>query len=174
MLHGAILRCPHANAVVKKIDTSKAENMPGVRTILTARSPGTDIPWYDRRGTYYSRLFDDHCRCEGEEVAAVAAETPLQAADAIRVIEVEYEVLPFVVDDAEALKPGAPAVIEGGNVVGEPSVRERGDLAAGFAEADVVVERTYHTPCEIQGRSIAARPESTQVTSYFSRLNSSE
>ncbi len=150
MLHGAILRCPHANAIVKKIDTSKAEKMPGVRAVLTAQSPGTDIPWYQRRGTSYSSLFDTHCRCEGEEVAAVAAETPLQAADAIRAIEVEYEVLPFVVDDAAALEPSAPAVHESGNLVGKPSVRERGDISAGFAEADVVVERTFQTPCEIQ------------------------
>jgi len=150
MLHGAILRCPHANAVIKTIDTSKAEKMPGVRAVLTGKSPGTDIPWYQRGDTSYSRLFDDHCRCEGEEVAAVAAETPLQAADAIRAIEVEYEVLPFVIDDAAALAPGAPEVIEGGNLVGEPYVRERGDIAAGFAEADVVVERTFTTPCEIQ------------------------
>ncbi len=150
MLHGAILRCPHANANIKSIDTSKAEQMAGVRAVLTAKSPGTDIPWYDRRETYYSRLFDAHCRCEGEEVAAVAAETPLQAEDAIRAIEVEYEVLPFVIDDAAALEPTAPLVIEGGNRVGEPSVRERGDIAAGFAEADVVVERSFRTPCEIQ------------------------
>ena len=124
--------------------------MPGVRAVLTAKSPGTDIPWYDRRGTYYSRLFDAHCRCEGEEVAAVAAETPLQAADAIRAIEVEYEVLPFVIDEAAALEPTAPLLIEGGNLVGKPSVNERGDVVAGFAEADVVVERTFRTPCEIQ------------------------
>jgi xanthine dehydrogenase YagR molybdenum-binding subunit len=150
MLHGAILRCPHANANIKSIDTSKAEKMPGVRAVLTAKSPGTDIPWYDRRGTYYSRLFDAHCRCEGEEVAAVAAETPLQAADAIRAIVVQYEVLPFVIDDAAALEPTAPLLIEGGNLVGKPSVNERGDVAAGFAEADVVVERTFRTPCEIQ------------------------
>ena len=149
-LHGAILRCPHAHAVIKKIDTSKAEKMPGVRTVLTAKSPGTDIPWYHRRGTAYGSLFDTHCRCEGEEVAAVAAETPLQAADATRAIEVEYEVLPFVVDEAAALDPAAPKVHESGNLVGEPSVRERGDLEAGFAESDVVVERTYRTPCEIQ------------------------
>ncbi len=150
MLHGAILRCPHANAIVKKIDTSTAEKMPGVRAVLTGKSSGTDIPWYQRRGTSYSSLFDAHCRCEGEEVAAVAAETPLQAVDAIRAIEVEYEVLPFVIDEAAALEPGAPAVLEGGNLVGNPSVNERGDIAAGFAEADVVVERTFSTPCEIQ------------------------
>ncbi len=150
MLHGAILRCPHANAKVKSIDTGRAEKMPGVRAVLTAKSPGTDIPWYSRGGTSYSRLFDPHCRCEGEEVAAVAAETPLQAADAIRAIVVEYEVLPFVIDDAAALEPTAPPVKEGGNLVGKPSVNERGDITAGFAEADVVVERTFRTPCEIQ------------------------
>jgi len=149
MLHGAILRCPHAHARVKKIDTSKAEKMPGVRAVLTGDSPGADMPWYQRRGQFSGRLFDSHCRHEGEEVAAVAAETPLQAFDAIRAIEVEYEVLPFVVDDEAALDPSAPAVQEGGNLVGEPYVRERGDIAAGFAEADVVVERTYRTACEI-------------------------
>jgi xanthine dehydrogenase YagR molybdenum-binding subunit len=149
MLHGEILRCPHAHAKVKKIDTGKAEKMPGVRAVLTGDSPGADMPWYQRRGQFSGRLFDSHCRHEGEEVAAVAAETPLQAFDAIRAIEVEYEVLPFVIDDEAALDPSAPAVQDGGNLVGEPSVRERGDLETGFAEADVVVERTYRTACEI-------------------------
>jgi len=149
MLHGAILRCPHAHANVLKIDTSKAEKMPGVLAVLTGESPGADMPWYSRRGQFTSKLFDTRCRHEGEEIAVVAAETPLQAVDAIRAIEVEYEVLPFVVDDEAALEPSAPAIHEGGNIIGEPSVRERGDLAAGFAEADVVVERTYSTKCEI-------------------------
>ncbi len=149
MLHGAILRCPYAHANVLKIDTSKAEKMPGVRAVLTGNSPGADMPWYPRGGKFSGRLFDTHCRHEGEEVAVIAAETPLQASDAIRAIEVEYEVLPFVIDDEAALDPSAPAIHEGGNVVGEPRVRERGDLEAGFAEADVVVERTYRTKCEI-------------------------
>ena len=149
MLHGAILRCPHAHAKVTSIDTSKAEKMPGVRAVLTPSSSGAEIPWYERGGKAYSRLLDTHCRYEGEEVAAVAAETPLQAFDALRAIEVEYETLPFVVDYESALDADAPAVHEGGNRVGEPSVRERGDLEAGFAEADVVVERTYRTACEI-------------------------
>jgi xanthine dehydrogenase YagR molybdenum-binding subunit len=149
MLHGAILRCPHAHANLLKIDTSKAEKMPGVLAVLTGDSPGADMPWYFRGGEALGKLFDSRCRHEGEEVAVVAAETPLQAFDAIRAIEVEYEVLPFVIDDEAALDPSAPAVQEGGNIVGEPRVRERGDLAAGFAEADVVVERTYRTKCEI-------------------------
>lgn len=149
MLHGAILRCPHAHAKILSIDTKAAEEMPGVRAVLTGATPGTDIPWYERRGTFAGKLFDSICRYAGEEVAAVAAETPLQAADAIRAIEVTYEELPFVIDDAEALEPGAPAVHEGGNMVGEPRLRERGDLAAGFDEADAVVERTYRTECQI-------------------------
>ena len=149
MLHGAILRCPHAHARVLKIDTSKAEKMPGVRAVLTGESPGADMGWYERRGTFYGRLFDPHCRHEGEEVVAVAAETLPQAVDAIRAIEVEYEVLPFVIDDEAALAPDAPAVHEGGNLVGEPSVRERGDLSKGFEQADFVIERTFRTPCEI-------------------------
>ena len=149
MLHGAILRCPHAHAKITRIDTAKAEKMPGVRAVLTPSSSGAEIPWYRRGGVAYSRLLDTQCRHEGEEVAAVAAETPLQAVDALRAIEVEYEVLPFVIDDEAALADDAPAVHEGGNVVGEPSLRERGDLAAGFAEAEIVIERTYRTACEI-------------------------
>jgi len=149
MLHGAILRCPHAHAKVLEVDTSKAEKMPGVRSVITAKTPGADMPWYERGGKAYSRLFDPHCRHEGEEVAAVAAETLPQAFDAMRAIEVKYETLPFVIDDEAALAPDAPAIHEGGNVVGEPSVRERGDLTEGFAAADLVFERTFHTPCEI-------------------------
>ena len=149
MLHGAILRCPHAHAKVISIDTSAAEKMPGVHAVVTGKSPGADIPWYERGGQFYGRLFDDTCRHEGEEVAAVAADTILQAVDALRAIEVEYEELPFVIDDAKALDPGAPSVHEGGNMAGEPRVRTRGDVDAGFAEADVVVERTYRTECQI-------------------------
>jgi xanthine dehydrogenase YagR molybdenum-binding subunit len=150
MLYGAILRCPHAHARVRSIDTSRAETMPGVRLVATGRTPGMDIPWYyDDDGKAYSRLLETHCRHEGEEVAAVVAETPLQAADALRAIEVEYEELPFVIDAAAALHSDAPKVHDGGNLSDEPSVRERGDVAAGFAEADAVVERTFRTPCEI-------------------------
>jgi CO/xanthine dehydrogenase Mo-binding subunit len=149
MLHAAIVRCPHAHARVKKVDTSKAERMPGVRAVLTGESPGAKLPWYFGEKGPTSLLFDPHCRYEGEEVAAVAAETPQQAHEAARAVAVEYEELPFVVDYEEALKPGAPAVHDGGNRNGEPDKYERGDVVRGFAEADVVVERTFKTPCEI-------------------------
>jgi len=144
MLHAAIVRCPHAHARVVSVDTSRAEGMPGVRAVITASTPGADIPWYGGRST----LFDERCRYAGEEVAAVAAETWHQAVEAARAIDVEYEVLPFVQDFEAALTPDSPAIHEGGNILNQ-DVSERGDVAAGFAEADVVLEQTYHTPCEL-------------------------
>ena len=149
MLHAAILRCPHAHAMVKRVDTSAAEKLPGVYAVVTGSTPGFDLPWYQTRDGALSKLFDPHCRYQGEEVAAVAAETPYQAWDAVRAIAVEYEVLPYVVTAEDALKPGAPVIHQGGNRPGNPEVYQRGDVSKGFAEADVVLEQTYRTACEI-------------------------
>jgi xanthine dehydrogenase YagR molybdenum-binding subunit len=149
MLYAAILRCPHAHATVKRVDVSRAERMPGVHAVIHDGTPGAKIPWYNGPEGPLSRLFDPHCRFEGDEVAAVAAETPHQARDALKTIEVEYEVLPFAVDEEQALAPGAPKIWDSGNRTGEPQVYERGDAAKGFAEADVVLEEHYWTPCEI-------------------------
>jgi xanthine dehydrogenase YagR molybdenum-binding subunit len=135
--------------MVKRVDVSAAENMPGVHAVVTGSTPGFDLPWYGSRTGALSKLFDPHCRYQGEEVAAVAAETPYQAWDAIRAITVEYDVLPYVVTEEEALAANAPAIHQGGNRAGNPSVYERGDVARGFAEADVVLEQTYRTACEI-------------------------
>jgi len=156
MLYGAVLRCPHASARVKKVDASAAEKMPGVRAVITGATKAADLRWYHSR-TVFTKLFDPTCRFEGEAVAAVAAETPQQAWDAVRAIAVEYEVLPFVVDYHKALEPGAPPVHEGGNRVGETQKYQRGDVAKGFAQADKVLEVTYstaaeiHTPMEMHG-----------------------
>ncbi|HYK91940.1 MAG TPA: xanthine dehydrogenase family protein molybdopterin-binding subunit [Acidobacteriota bacterium] len=147
MIYAAILRCPHAHAIVKSIDTSAAEKSPGVVAVLTGKSPGADIPWYGGR-TAQSKLFDPHCRYEGEEVAAVAAQTPYQAFDALKAIQVEYENLPFVIDDS-AFKPSAPKLHESGNTTGEPRVMKRGDIARGFSEADVVREESFSTSVQI-------------------------
>jgi CO/xanthine dehydrogenase Mo-binding subunit len=147
MIYAAILRCPHAHAMVKSIDTSTAEKMPGVVAVLTGKSPGADLPWYGGKMAQ-SKLFDPHCRYEGDEVAAVAARTPYQASDALKAIKVEYEKLPFVIDDS-ALKPGAPKLHESGNSTGDPRVTKRGDVAKGFAEADVVLEETFYTSVQI-------------------------
>src|SRR5215469_3522427 len=74
MLYAAILRCPHGHAMVKKVDTARAHEMPGVRAVLSDADPEAKIAWYGGgRGQSASRLFDPHCRFEGEEVAAVAA-----------------------------------------------------------------------------------------------------
>jgi xanthine dehydrogenase YagR molybdenum-binding subunit len=151
MLYAATLRCPHAHARVLKVDLSKARAMPGVRAVLSDADREAGIPWYRGPGSPkgLSRLFDPQCRYEGEEVAVVAAETQQQAWDAVRAIQVQYEPLPFVSNMEDALKPGAPAVHEGGNRAERLSTYSRGDVARGFAEADAVVEETYRTSCEI-------------------------
>jgi xanthine dehydrogenase YagR molybdenum-binding subunit len=151
MIYGAILRCPHAHALVKLVDTREAEKMPGVRAVITGKTPGAGVDWTYTTPvmTVKTKLFDPHCRHEGEEVAAVAAETPYQAWDAVKAIKVEYEVLPFVADHKKALEPQAPAIHQGGNRVGKAQNYERGDVATGFAEADVVLEETYSTACEL-------------------------
>jgi CO/xanthine dehydrogenase Mo-binding subunit len=172
MLYGAILRCPHAHARVTGVDTSAAEKSPGVRAILTAESPGADIPWQPESEGPASMLFDPICRFEGEAVAAVAAVTPYQACDALRAMKVDYEVLPAVSSPQVALEPGAPRVHPEGNSVGDASTYERGDVDAGFAEADVIVEETFevpfllHTPLELHG--CVARWEGDKLTIWES------
>jgi CO/xanthine dehydrogenase Mo-binding subunit len=160
MVYGATLRCPHAHAIMKNIDTSAAEKMPGVVAVITGKSPGTDIPWYGGGfggGPMQSKLFDTHCRYQGDEVAAVAAQTPYQAWDAVKAIKVEYEILPFVLDEDTALKADAPKLFEAGNSTGKPMPTRRGDVEKGFAEADVVLEETFttsvqmHAPMEAHG-----------------------
>ena len=156
MLYGAILRCPHAHAKVLDIDSREAEKMPGVRAVIKGATNESNPDWPYLRG-FKTKLFDPHCRHEGEEVAAVAAETPYQAWDAVKAIKVKYEILPFVADERKALESGAPAIHEGGNRSGEPQIYERGNVEKGFAEADVVLEETYrteselHTPMELHG-----------------------
>ena len=153
MLHAAILRCPHGHAMVKNVDVSRAKEMPGVRAILTDADPEVQIPWFSAPGLNapaLSRIFDPHCRYEGEEIAAVAADTPYQAQDALRAIHVEYQVMPCVTSMEDALKPGAPPVQEGPNrLPGAGQSIKRGDVSQGFAEADVVLEETYRTSCQI-------------------------
>jgi xanthine dehydrogenase YagR molybdenum-binding subunit len=149
MLHAAIVRCPYAHARVRTIAVAKAAAMPGVHAIITGDSPGARLGWYPGAGGPMSLLFDPNCRHEGEEVAAVAAETPQQAREAAHAIAVDYEVLPFVCDYEKSLDPSAPLVHESGNRQGKPDAYSRGDMAKGFADAAVVLERTYRTSCQI-------------------------
>lgn len=154
MLYGVILRCPHAHARVRRVDTSKAETMPGVRAVIGPDTPEADLPWFFE--DVESKLFSPVCRFEGETVASVAADTPYQAWDAAGAIRVEYEVLPHVSDERRALDGDAPRIHSAGNKV-KTEAYSRGDVQAGFAEADVVLEQRYrteaelHTPLELHG-----------------------
>ncbi len=148
MLYGAILRCPHPHARVIEVDLAAAAQMPGVAVMLSPSDPEVDITWSYSRGDS-SKLFDPVIRFEGDTVAAVAAETPHQARDALAAIAVRYEVLPHVSNEQDALADGAPLVGGVGNHQGDPDVYERGDVEAGFAEADIVVEKRFRTEYEI-------------------------
>ena len=150
LLHGRVLRSPHAHALIRKIDKSRAEALPGVRAVLTWE----DIPDY-RGGTPRSlRILDKKVRYVGDAVALVAAETEHIAEEALDLIDVEYEVLPAVFDIDSALKPDAPLVydefpgniIPGGTVIYGPDCLKgitMGDVNKGFAEADVITEGTF-------------------------------
>lgn len=145
MAYAKTLRCPLPHARIKRIDVSEAKKVPGVLAVLTYEN-APKIPWYYGM----SFLFDSHLRYEGDEVACVAAETEQIAADAIKLIHVEYEELPFVVDAGAAMKPGAAKVHEAGNIVrGKPQIYKRGDIEKGFKQADVVLEDTFSTQVEI-------------------------
>ena len=148
MLHVKAKLGPYANARILRIDTSRAEALPGVVAVVTHE----DVP-VNRHGLFVQDqpvLADEYVRHLGEPVAAVAAVDELTAAEAVELIQVEYEPLPPVVDALEGMKPGAPVIHEGGNVVLLPgydvSRRVRlGDVDAAFAEADLIVESTYST-----------------------------
>jgi xanthine dehydrogenase YagR molybdenum-binding subunit len=139
LLCARVLRSPLPHARVRRIDTSRAEALLGVCAVLSgANAP--EIGWYKD-----SYIFDHTVRFIGDEVAAVAAETEEIAEDALRLIEVEYEPFPFVVDLAAALQPDAPKLRASGNMVGEPKIYQRGDPEASLRDADVVVDEVYTT-----------------------------
>ncbi len=138
-LYAAVLRGPFPHARIQRIDVSKAEQAPGVHAVISSANV-PHIPWYEE-----GALFSATVRFVGDEVAAVAAESEELAQDALRLIEVDYEPLPFVTSIEEALRPGAPQVHEGGNIAGEPKTYERGDPDTGLRQADIVVEGAYET-----------------------------
>ncbi|MBI4493617.1 MAG: xanthine dehydrogenase family protein molybdopterin-binding subunit, partial [Chloroflexi bacterium] len=141
MLYARVLRCPSPHAVLKRLDTTRAASLPGVRAVLCAEN----LPEVEWPGGDY--LFNPVLRFQGAEVAAVAADDEDVAADALALIEAEYELLPFVLDPETALRPGAPPVHPEGNLAGgAPRRYARGDAQAALARAPVVVEGTFRTP----------------------------
>ncbi len=153
MLHGAVVRSPHAHARIVSIDTSAADAAPGVEAIVTGR----DFPFLFGASTKDQPfLAIDRVRYIGEPVVAIAAETEAQAQEAVELVKVEYEELPAVVDMMEALEDDAPLVhpdqhtyeSDGHVIVPHTNVNtlwtfERGDAEAGFEGADLVVEHTF-------------------------------
>jgi CO/xanthine dehydrogenase Mo-binding subunit len=150
-LYGAILRSPHPHANVTSVETEKAKAMPGVRAVISGFTPGANPEWTYSSGKteIKTRIFESHCRFEGEPVAAVAAETPYQAWDAVRAIRVNYDILPYVADEQKALESDAPKIHDSGNRVSDPQRYERGNVEQGFSEADSTLEMTFHTECEL-------------------------
>ncbi|UWS09600.1 xanthine dehydrogenase family protein molybdopterin-binding subunit [Phaeobacter inhibens] len=166
MLFGAILRSPHAHARIKQIDTSKAEALADVKAIVT-RADFCDAikPAPGLEGEQWNVLENvmagDTALYDGHAIAAVAATSALAARDALKLIEVEYEVLPHVTDVDKAMAQDAPVIREGAADYSVPDgmhpnvVRYHesghGDVEAGFATADLVVEEHFVTEATHQG-----------------------
>ncbi len=150
MLYAKILRSPYAHAKVISMDTSAAEKLPGVRAVLTFK----DVPkiLFNPSNRYNfppnvpqdQYILADKARFVGDEMAAVAAETTEIAEEALKLIKVEYEELPAVFDPVEAMKPGAPKIHDwaDNNVMALVPI-EKGDIAKGFQEADLVLEDDF-------------------------------
>ncbi len=161
LLVGRILRSPHAHARIRKIDASKALALQGVKAVVTAED------FADRHDALRDVLVNVMARgkalYEGHAVAAVAASTPAVARKALKLIEVDYEVLPHVTDVDEAMKPGAPLLHDDMFTKGvEPAPTKpsnialrcefgHGDVAAGFKKADVVLSDSFKTEATHQG-----------------------
>jgi len=145
MLWLKILRSPYPHARVRSLDTRRAEALPGVRLVLTPEHI-PDIPFHNQQ----SKLLDTTMRHVGDEVAAVVAETEAIAGEAAALIGVDYEELPFVLDGEEAMQATAPTIHGESNIYdGKPSLYERGDVEAGLAGADFVVDQTFRSPVQI-------------------------
>ncbi|MDA8250520.1 MAG: xanthine dehydrogenase family protein molybdopterin-binding subunit [Rhodospirillales bacterium] len=152
MLHARVLRSTLASATLRRLDVSKARALPGVACVLTAadlpdRLAPTDIPGQTgqaRQKTDQQILVRERVRYFGEPLALIAAESRDIAERALALIDVELEPLAGVFDPFEAMQPGAPVVQGTDNVVATQKIR-KGDVAKGFAEADLVIENTFRT-----------------------------
>jgi len=131
-LFGVMLYSPYAHARVKSIDASDAESMPGVKAVHVITGPGKVL------------------RYQGDDIAGVAAETEEQARDAARAIKVEYEVLPHVVTEEQAMAENAPQVVKGGNVRKGRAITKLNEKKESpeeaMAKADVTIEASYSMP----------------------------
>ena len=160
LLIGKILGSPHPHARIRSIDTSRAKALPGVHAVLTYR----DVPRvphttagqaWPEPSPYDTYMLDSKVRFVGDRVAAVAAETRAIAEEALRRIEVDYEVLPAVLDMEHAMDPGVAVIHDEPdsshildpkrNLAGDIH-KELGNVAEGFKQCDLILEREYRTP----------------------------
>ena len=163
MLYARILRSPHAHARVLQVHAEAALRAPGVRGVITHR----DVP--QARIDEDLLPLDPIVRYVGDEVAVVAAETDALAEDALRLIQVDYEVLPAVFESDAALQPGATPIHPNGNLVGGAElVVTRGDVTQGFAAAHRVFEGTFrtqvHAPAGMETRAALAAWNGDELT----------
>jgi CO/xanthine dehydrogenase Mo-binding subunit len=174
LLHAKLLRSPHAHARIVSIDTSAAKALPGVRAVITAK----DIPHLKKKAPTraHAVLAIDRVVFMGQPVAAVAADEPSIAEEALDLIKVEYQVLAASIDPLKSMQPGAPPVADAGTEadtsealahsavaiaksdtpakavnISQQARLQRGDPAKGFAESDHVLEKTYRVPMVHQG-----------------------
>ncbi len=201
LLHAKLLRSPHAHARIVRIDTSRARALPGVRAVLTA----TDIPQLKRKAPTraHAVLAIDRVVFVGQPVAAVAADELAIAEEALDLIDVEYAVLPVAVDPLKSMQVGAPPVADAGTEadtsealahsgvavakseatpakavnVAQQAHFHRGDVAKGFAESDLVLEKTYRVPMVHQGylepHAVLAQWDSTGLLTLWSSTQGS-
>ena len=188
MLYARVLQSPHPHARIRGIDVSKAEALPGVRAVAThenarvvygsgsiagGRQYSDDMKAITKHRRY---TFDNLVRFVGQPVAAVAAVNRYVAEEALELIEVDYEELPFVIDPEEALEPGAPPIWPEGNLAldaeneAKPATRREGDVEAGFQAADRVFENRYTTgfvhDAQMEPRCALAHWEGDKLTLY--------
>ena len=153
LIHGAVLRSPYAHAVIKSIDTSRAEAHPDVRAIVTSKDLPDPSGW-DIGDRHLSNkvLASDKVVYKGHAIAGVAAANAHAAEAALALIDVEFEVLPAVTSAEEAMAEGAPQLHpEYAGNISDHSQLKLGDVDAAFGEADIVVEREFRTQTVHQG-----------------------
>ena len=148
MLYAGVRRAGVPHAFVRSINIEKARTLPGVVAVLTA----ADVPGEKTHGLVINDWptmigIGERVRYVGDAIAIVAAEEQSIAEEAVGLIEVEFEMLPALTDPLQAMQPGAPALHPNGNLLKHIKVR-KGNMEQGFAEADVILEHTFHTPIQ--------------------------
>ncbi len=146
LLYARVRRAGIPHGILRRLDVSQARTLAGVAAVLTA----DDIPGQHNHGLVIHDWptlvgVGERVRYEGDAVAILAARTQSIADAAVDLVEAEYELLPVISDPMQALREDVPSLHANGNLLKHIKVR-KGDLEAGFAEADLILEHTFHTP----------------------------